>query len=229
MAAPRWLRWLADKIVDNAFVYGGGAVIAAVGAIAAIYQSLRDELGPIAPYVAVYLVLFLVAVALLIVNQLHFIHERGQRRRRANLTPVEIERLIRDWLYSFKFEIKDDPQDYAAFQIRATDSESRHVTVFQRKGEPYVTITTRLILPDDMVPVLVGDPKSTFLPELSLHLAPLGVEYRKEPSSNDVYVAHVVVFDESMTPLKFINDIGLVRRGLTIVHSLIARRKALLP
>jgi hypothetical protein len=139
-----------------------------------------------------------------------------------------IERQLRDWLYKFQYEIKDDPQPHAHFQMRARDAQGLVITIFQGRGEPFVTIISGMKLGNDdfgdRVRSVLADPKATAGDDLSIQLTLLGVEFIIEGTPPEsVRIQHKVMFDASITDLRFIHDMMLVRRGLGLTQSVFHR------
>jgi hypothetical protein len=215
-----WLRRLLADLVTQVI---GTLLFAAIVAVWTARQpSLKQWAGPVG--VAVFI--GTVALSFLLYNQFAIFRDRKKSERL--LTPLEIEKRVRDWLYRRKFTVANDPQSYAHFQLVCTDYEGLKVTIMQLRDEPYLTIISKAIWEDNesgaVVRQMIEAPGSTFLEDLSIELAQLGVGYEVMGSPpREILIEQKVLFDESVTELEFLRHILLIRRGLDLVMSLMKR------
>jgi hypothetical protein len=219
----RWDR-IKSAVLDNVVSYILAAVVSGVAAGAALYPSIKAIAGRWAPYLVAYTILFVFLAVLLSVNQVQQIAARARMRKAANRTPAMIESQIREWLYGFGFEIKDDAKPSSHFQMVARDDQGMRIVILQNIGRPYITIATTIVLANDEIGnrarATLANPRSTVLNDLAIQLAQLGVEFDLQGSPMErIVIQHKVIFDETMTALKIYREMMLVRRGLGLAQN----------
>jgi hypothetical protein len=215
------------------------ALLGGTGGAIALYDLLKTQAGQWAPFIAVYVGLFLFFGILITTNQYLELRERARRRAAANPTPTMIEKHLRDWLLKFGFQLKyGQPPPIAHFQMIVHDDQGTGLFVQQQRDIPYIVIGSTLQLENDeesaRVQSAITRPRSTVLHELQIELAQLGVEYTLKaqgggrfavggPPLERILILHKSIFDESTTDLKFFHDIMLVRRGIALASSVLGR------
>jgi hypothetical protein len=230
MELPKWAKRVWSAVVENAVHYVMAALVGAVGFGIAAYRSLIQVAGPVAglvPYLVGFATLFAFSAILMGLNQFQQLRERAQRRKAMNRSPEDMERLIREWLYKYKYRIKDDPQPTASFQMQATDDQEMTISVVKPREHPWVFLGLKVSVAEgDDLRRAIDSMGQEFGVTLTIELSQLGIEYRLRQESGrvkEILLQHPVVFDESLTALRFLQHLLLVRRGLNVVNAVMAR------
>lgn len=161
-------------------------------------------------------------------NQWQQVLERDQKRRKAKWTPADTEKRIRDWLYAFRYQIRDATLAQTYFSMFITNDMGLQFNIRQMRDTPWVVIESRNGIPsddkDNRLFAAVNDPRLHFKVDVSIELAQLGVEHLWTESEGriDLSIERKVVFDETMTDMKFFDDLLLVHRGANIFRGLAA-------
>jgi hypothetical protein len=229
MATPKWFEKIRLAIVDSALKYVIEAAIGAGIAAVAAYRSLATTAGawaPVVPYLVGVCAVFVFGIILLAINQYKQLRDSAKKERMAQRTPAEIERQIREWLYKYKYQIKDANTPETRFNMLVTNRQDLKFNIMLPKETPFVVIATKTTIPrgDDLYKT-VKSAGSTFRFDVGIALAQLGVEFdMSEPDKGvEVLLQRPILFDEAVTDLSLMREIMLVHRGLSIFNFLAGR------
>jgi hypothetical protein len=176
---------------------------------------------------------FLIAAILFAViglawNQWEQVLERNRTKRLTNRSPLEVEHWVRDWLFKYKYQNRNDPNPEAHFKIVVTKDNGQKLTIVLPKAHPFVVIAARLE-PDpteekQATTAILLAPDTTFGADLAVELAQLGVDYSIHAKEKlEVQVERKVPFDETITDLRFAREFLKVEGAVGIVFALAAR------
>jgi hypothetical protein len=225
MVLPKWFSGFLLHITRSA------ATAVVIAAAVALWASLKiyaeaTQLGLPVAIAGGVLVFGAVATAW---NSLQQIDDRNARRRQANRSPAEIERWIWDWLRTQRYTVQDAPSPDHDFQIAVTSETGQKLGIYKRKDRPWVGITaTRSPDPlDEKTKAMQADRNSAFRTDLTIELAQIGVAFRID--GQGIVVLRPLTFDDSITELTFLQEVGLVERALNIVDGIWSRHTSLNP
>ena len=205
-------------------------VLAAIGVLWGAIKGYGASAHVAVP--AVIAAAIVVAAAALVIRrewQEYGEREREVINRETIPSPDEIAEHIRSWLLELGYQIKNQPDPSAHFNILATNAEGLNANVFKvREGPyrgPYVVIATNadIKINDPFVGKALNSPLSTFRLDIALALAQLGVDFAIPAGSLQTQLFRPVLFDQSVTQLSLAREILLIHRALVVVQSLAAR------
>jgi hypothetical protein len=128
-----------------------------------------------------------------------------------------------------KYQNRNDPSPEANFMIGVTTEAGHNLVIAQTKERPWVVIAAKVVADPskdakEHSAILLA-PDSTFIPDLNVELAHLGVDYRIFPEKKpmEVGVERKVTFDDSITDLTFMREVVVVEGAINIVTGVAAR------
>lgn len=223
MDVPEPLKRVASVAVDSVVGLIALSALGGIGSVFAILWAMGPASAVAVPVAIVGGVMMVAAFAVTYRTVVEY-HDRSVRKRRMDLPPQELERLLCTWLYRNKFNFQDDRKPTDDFRIVTDNDLKVPVTIIKPKAGRWLLLVARIEVSAQHRALVDSQPRIRH--DIAMALNYLGVQFHLDLTGerlDAVDLSHLVLFDETMGELMFFREIYLLRRATFVVTSLVQR------